>query len=450
MVSFDVVSLFTSIPRTLASTTIRELLLKDGMPEGLQRLNPDEVLELLGYALRTIFTFDGQQYEQIRGTPMGSPVSGVIAEAVLQKLENVVLPISKPRFWTRYVDDTFVIVRRDQRDQLQISLNSVFPEIQFTMEEEKDGHLPFLDVLVSRNADGTLETTVFRKQTHTDNLLHAESNHPVQHKMSALRTLFQRVETHCSTPAAKQQETNTLLRMCRSNGYSKTFINRCMRNRVDRAQPHPRAPETRWCSAPYLHSTSEAVARLLTPYGLRLAHKPAHTIRTTLMRPKDPLTEDEKTGLIYCIPCNDCDKVYIGETDRQLQTRVKEHQGAVRRRDLKSLIFEHSVDHGHKFAFDQARAIDRARTRGGRLFKEAWHSRDNAINRHVGLHPAYKALQHRTTGEPPEAEETSDGPVDEQPPTPNTQPTMGRMMTRAMARRLNTPAVASVTQRTHQ
>ncbi len=37
----------------------------------------------------THFTFDGTTYEQVKGAPMGSPVSSVIAEAVLQELEVI-------------------------------------------------------------------------------------------------------------------------------------------------------------------------------------------------------------------------------------------------------------------------------------------------------------------------------------------------------------------------
>ncbi len=39
------------------------------------------------------------------------------------------------------------------------------------MEEEKDGALPFLDVLVRRLVDGELTTPVFRKTTNTLQML---------------------------------------------------------------------------------------------------------------------------------------------------------------------------------------------------------------------------------------------------------------------------------------
>ncbi len=135
MVSFDVVSLFTSIPQDLACKTIRQLL-ESG--NNNMSLTTDEMMTLLEFCLNTVFTFDGKIYQQIKGTPMGSPISGVIAEAVLQRLEQEVLPRCPPKFWARYVDDTFVVVERNRVDILWDQLNSIFPDIQFTRELEQN------------------------------------------------------------------------------------------------------------------------------------------------------------------------------------------------------------------------------------------------------------------------------------------------------------------------
>ncbi|KAK9407181.1 hypothetical protein NXF25_005955 [Crotalus adamanteus] len=115
---------------------------------------------------------------------MGSPISGVIAEAVLQCLESRAMADYQPEFWTRYVDDTFVIVKWARKTALMEKLNSIFPDIQFTAEEEANGSLAFLDVLVTHQFNGALHTTVYRKATHTDRMLHYMSNHPAAHKIS--------------------------------------------------------------------------------------------------------------------------------------------------------------------------------------------------------------------------------------------------------------------------
>ncbi|BHF65185.1 hypothetical protein SprV_0200819400 [Sparganum proliferum] len=73
----------------LAIETI-ELLLKSKYDETENRLGHTEVLRLLKSCLKTGFTYDGTIYEQVKGTPMGSSISGLIAEAVLQRLESLV------------------------------------------------------------------------------------------------------------------------------------------------------------------------------------------------------------------------------------------------------------------------------------------------------------------------------------------------------------------------
>nr|VZI30222.1 unnamed protein product [Spirometra erinaceieuropaei] len=117
-----------------------------------------QVLQLLKFCLRTYFTFYGTIYEQVKGTPMGSPTTGFIAEAVLQRLESLVFQHHRPKFWARYVDDTFVVIERDQALTFKERLNSVFPDIQFMVEGEENNQLAFLDVLVCCKDCGGLKT----------------------------------------------------------------------------------------------------------------------------------------------------------------------------------------------------------------------------------------------------------------------------------------------------
>ncbi|BHF67161.1 hypothetical protein SprV_0301018600 [Sparganum proliferum] len=81
---------------------------------------------------------------------MGSPLSDFIAEVVLQKVETAVFEIYRPTFWARYVGDTFVIIKQEMFQEFHNALNSVSPDIQFTMEAESNKQLPFLDVLIHR------------------------------------------------------------------------------------------------------------------------------------------------------------------------------------------------------------------------------------------------------------------------------------------------------------
>ncbi|BHF62643.1 hypothetical protein SprV_0200562800 [Sparganum proliferum] len=211
MVSFDVTSLFTSIPQDLAVETI-ELLLREKYDETENRLGHAQIIQLLKFCLKTYFTFDGTIYEQVKGTPMGSPISGLIAEAVLQRLESLVFRHHRPKFWARYVDDTFVVIERDQVLTFKEQINAIFPDIQFAMEEEENNQLAFLDVLVCRKDCGGLKTKVFRKATNTTQILNFNSNHLISHKRSCVRALYRRVETHCSEMEDKVAELQYLRR----------------------------------------------------------------------------------------------------------------------------------------------------------------------------------------------------------------------------------------------
>jgi len=83
-------------------------------------------------------------------------------------------------------------VRMNCSNSLYVHLNSIHPRIQFTMETEKKGCLPFLDVIVIRKSDGTLAHTVYRKPTHTDCYLNSGSNHHLSQKEGVIKTLSER------------------------------------------------------------------------------------------------------------------------------------------------------------------------------------------------------------------------------------------------------------------
>ena len=113
----------------------------------------EDIIHLLSFCLKTTqFAYNGTYYKQVFGTAMGSPVSAVIANMVMEDVEQRALATSpvKPFFWKRYVDDVISAVSGYEVECLLSPLNSIEPSIQFTLEREKDRHLPFLDLNVSR------------------------------------------------------------------------------------------------------------------------------------------------------------------------------------------------------------------------------------------------------------------------------------------------------------
>ena len=103
---------------------------------------------------------------------MGSPLSPVVANLYMEAFEGVIT--LTPKLWLRYVDDTFVIWSHSSSslEKFHSHLNAQNPSIQFTMEEESEGRVSFLDVMVERGGDSKITTTIYRKPTHTDRYLH--------------------------------------------------------------------------------------------------------------------------------------------------------------------------------------------------------------------------------------------------------------------------------------
>ncbi len=129
-----------------------------------------------------------------------------------------------------------------------IGVNSA--EKSLTMEEPTNDRLPFLDVFVQKLPSGDSETSVYRKETNADVVLHIDSNHPACHKRSCIKVLFGRVNTHCSSEEARRQERTNLYRLFNNNGYPLNLIKHTLRQRPLRTPknttaetPHYRSQE---------------------------------------------------------------------------------------------------------------------------------------------------------------------------------------------------------------
>ncbi|XP_043257984.1 uncharacterized protein LOC122400526 [Colletes gigas] len=226
LVSFDVESLFTSIPIPETLDIIRNT-----------NLIPSNLIPLIEHCLTsTYFTYQGEFYRQEIGAAMGSPISPVVADIFMEHLEKTILENApaKPTAWFRYVDDTFVIWRhgREALNSFHNFINLIHPSIKFTVEIEKNQQIPFLDVLVNRKHNGTLGHKVYRKPTHTDRYLQASSHHHPSQKVSVISSLITRAVS-ISEPSSLQQELTNVKTALIKNGYTTPQINRTMRKIIN-------------------------------------------------------------------------------------------------------------------------------------------------------------------------------------------------------------------------
>ena len=89
LVSFDVVSLFTKVPIELAIHVAKEQLQENNTLKDRTALSINDIIQLLEFCLKaTYFSFRGKYYQQIFGMAMGSPVSVVVADMVMENIEQ--------------------------------------------------------------------------------------------------------------------------------------------------------------------------------------------------------------------------------------------------------------------------------------------------------------------------------------------------------------------------
>ena len=168
----------------------------------------------------TYFVCDGVFYHQIRGAPMGSPISLGVANLAMEDFEEKSLDsaLTKPHV---YVDGTFTVLHKYAIQNFTDHINSQSEHIKFTIKAEQDDQLPFMDTLVIVNDYGTFKTKIYRKPPHTDQYLNWDSNHHLEQKRSVFHTLLCRAETVVSEPENVKEEVNMLKKVLTMNGYKK-------------------------------------------------------------------------------------------------------------------------------------------------------------------------------------------------------------------------------------
>ena len=328
---------------------------------------------------------------------MGSPVSVVVAEIVMQHVEKCALATCWQTLphWLRYVDDTFTAVHKYKIEDFHDHLNEQNADIQFTKEIEENGKLPFLDCLVSRN-NNELHTTVYRKPTHTDRLLNESSYNLTSHKATTIRTLTRRAQLVCDTPDSLWDENRYLKCVFHKNNYNADFIkwNIYPPTEADTTNRNPTPLTT--VTIPYIKGTSETISWILQLCDICVAHKPTTTLCQLLTNVKDRDEPNNRQGAVYKIKCSDCQASYIGETGRNLNMRLTGHKQAMRNGDANNHIAVHHQLTNHNIDWDSTRCLTYSTNYFQRLILDSWFTdlEQMPLNRCQQLPAPYKRLIH--------------------------------------------------------
>ena len=189
----------------------------------------------------------------------------------------------KPKLWKRYVDDILEVINKQAVEGLTDHLNHIDEtgSIKFTYETEAEKMLPFLDTLIVRKEHGHLKLLVYRKKTHTDQYLDFTSHHPLQHKLSVVRTLLTRCARIVTDEDDRRLEEQHIKKALSRCGYPEWCIRKvkdqmmCAElKKCNNKGTRKRSQETdrvRVAVIPYVQGVSEAVARVYRRYGVSTA-----------------------------------------------------------------------------------------------------------------------------------------------------------------------------------
>ena len=390
MVSYDVVSLFTNVPLdesiNLAVNIISE--------NEASKINKKDLKKLFQICTsETHFMFNGDYYDQIDGVCMGSPLGPVLANLFMgiKEIEWINdYAGEKPLFYRRYVDDICCVFKDEgQARQFLNYLNAKHANIRFTIECEKDGTLPFLDVKICRS-NSSIITSTYYKPTHTGLLTSFTSFVPHIYKKGLVRTLFDRAHKICNTEFLLNNDIKYISNMLQRNLFPRKMIANILEkvrathnsHQTQQAsqteEPDESDVETRFFKLPFTGNSSDIVAnkirkvvnKFCKKVNVRLIFNVSKT--SSFFSVKDRTPNHLLSHVVYLFKCAGCNATYIGETHRHLTTRIEEHS----EKDKNSHVFRHlQANPACKTKFEATcfSVIDRAETKFKLEIKEAYH-----------------------------------------------------------------------------
>ena len=326
--------------------------------------------------------------------------------------------------------------------------------LNFTVENSRDGALPFLDVLLQQKEDtDSFATAVYVKATNPGLCLHGESECPQRYKESTMASFFRRALTHCSTWTETQKEIERVQQLLVNNGYANRDVQQKLRQVISKwyqqdQQPINREVESIKLFYKALMSTHykederimrDIIRRNVKPtndedkINLIIYYKNKKTSSLLMRNNKCPKPEGVKEShIVYKFTCpqEDCTPLatYVGLTTTTLSRRLTLHlqQGGPKAH----MRLQHGIELQRDVIVNQTEILARESDPRRLAFLEALYIKDlqPTINNQVqdlAILPTMKPINPRHLHQPEDNNPAGGrSPQEEQPP--NTAPSGDR------------------------
>jgi len=339
----------------------------------------------------TFFKFNNTFYRQIFGSPMGSPLSPIIANLVMQDLEREAknrIDFQFPLFF-RYVDDILIGAPEENIHKILDVFNSLHERLNFTLELNDGNRINFLNLNITMEGNEFI-FDLYHKPTFSGRYLNFYSKHPISQKRSVIYGLVDKIFL-LTNPEFHQKNLENTIKILLNNGYPIHFIfnniNRRIKHLFNNKVNIGKTNNTNiltYCSIPFLNSYSKKLSQILSKFNIKTAFHCNNKLNKLINTGKDDLLPTQHMNSVYRIDCSGCNASYIGQTKRQLKTRIKEHkQDLFKKTGTFSVVSEHRMKYGHDFDWEEVKVLDIENNYYKRIISEMIHIKrhNNNINK---------------------------------------------------------------------
>lgn len=368
MVSLDIISMYDKIP---FSEVLKSLERRREDITKVTNIPWNTLVNIIRFCVRDSYYvfWKGKCYQQIEGLTTGGSISGILADFVISDLLNTALEEAgfDPILLVKYVDDLLMFIPIEELENFFTIINSQHHAIQFTLEQEEDGKLPYLDIMIHRNKNHTLDTSLHIKSTSKNRILNWNSSHPKTQRLGVAYGLISRT-LNITSDKLKDESLEIIHNILIMNGYPphiiKNLINKYItkNNTANIDDPETSGNvRTKYRSLTYAPALSEKLQHLFEQHDkdLKVAFKPHFTI-SKITTKKSLDNEEDRHGVVYKIQCNDCLGVYIGHTGQKISNRMRQHQLDVNNKhdpNRQTGAILHHIETGHTFDYNNAEIL---------------------------------------------------------------------------------------------
>ena len=268
------------------------------------------------------------------GSALAPMLANILANDLKQKVVKKYESKGKIVHYTRYVDDSLIIIRKNSLRLFLKAMNGYDSKLNFTLEQmNSENKIVFLDMLVFVDENNSLEFIKYRKNsTETVTTNFEKSVVSKRYTKGGIMTNIHREYDTCSTDALFLESLDELKEVYANNLYPKKLIE----SRINAFSANFEKPERELLShtivleysSPliegYIYDLTQKMNKYLPKFRINVAYRSVKVKKLFGYMAKPKIELFDKSNCVYEYICP-CEKVNISQTHITLFTRADEH-----------------------------------------------------------------------------------------------------------------------------